>query len=170
MRMFLDTIIRSLNQAITDLSPAHVYVAGHSGGGCINSVWGACDARVERSVMMQGGMPEAFGPLYVATVDYEQAIFNPMYSRAWGDYGGIVTLGASFPNRRTIACGAGGDNTFCINPLASAPASKYTEYWDDRQSLLPPGCVLQHYLGPITQGHMPDPAECAVVMAFLAAP
>jgi hypothetical protein len=173
MRMFLDTPIRAITQATTDLSTSHVYAAGHSGGGCIASFLSSCDDRIEKMVLMHGGAPQGFGPQYTCSIsDWEQWLRGIMYEKCWGDFGGLALLGASTPGRKTLVTHSMGDNELYLSP-ASNNTLEMSNYYLSRSRILPVGCELQFYMGPtyygaVLQGHMPSVPEVTRIMQFLA--
>lgn len=170
-RLFQDSFVRFLNQAIEDIHPTAVVGAGESGGGQQLAVFAAMDNRISRVAICQGGMPFALGgasggggATYVVPTadDWEQCLLNDIYQIGpEGDIAGLV--GAAAGNGcRVLFCNGAHD----LNNFAVRDEWRWREYWRLRHNVVSEfGGSIECYLSP--DGHPISEAEAEAVATFL---
>ena len=121
-RMFTDQAIRATTQAIADVSPSKLILAGHSGGGNTSAMVAALDSRFVAYYCFEGGLSYALGAGLGSVTDYEQAITaNTIYGASTPtaqDVWGMFRIGAAVKGRRNGIASAISDEYF---PITNQP-------------------------------------------------
>lgn len=160
-RMFTEHIITFLTQAIADLAPTQVVMAGHSGGVDVTGSVGALDSRLNQIAVLQGPKPICAAPGYNGPTHWEMYVQSIFYSTvALGDIGSLLALAASWPGRYSFLADQVG-----AEDITDEQYRREKEYW----------CRFRETLGIAdkvtlwrqdTDEHNPNAAESAACFNF----
>ena len=173
-RMWTDEAIRSTTQAISDVAPTKVVLAGHSGGGVVVPWIASCVDRFDAFYQITGGLSIALGAPNGGYSDYEQAITgNPVYSTgapAAADVWRQFMIGAAISGRHSGLITAQNDEYW---PMTNTTV--YTEQSEQIQEFVAHSrATVSTYLdtttsGSLTPNHNMTPARVTWIIADMIA-
>ena len=119
-RMFTDQIARATNQAIAEINPQHLLLAGHSGGGSSGNFAAAVDNRYKCWYSCVPGRPYNMNPGPSNPIDWEAYLVNPIYTNTPTAYDiwGMLGIAAAVPGRRSAVVNTTGDE---FHPIDNIP-------------------------------------------------
>jgi hypothetical protein len=101
-RMFADQFQRATNQAISEVNPTSLLLAGHSGGASSGNICAALDNRYQCWYSCCMGLPYNIFKVPSNAIDWESYLLNDIYTNAPTPYDlwGMLMIGSAVPGRR----------------------------------------------------------------------
>jgi pimeloyl-ACP methyl ester carboxylesterase len=170
-QIYLNHIIKTLNQITASYGITRFSLVGHSGGANVAAMLAAMDSRLKNVQLLQGGWYQATNP----DTDVETWIYNPAVELAsfattpaihW-----MYTTAASMPHRMTVVHSSPTDPQYDFGEGAAAEFEHWKEWGTRVQEYFSnwASVTTRKKTGP---GHGPDPdqakfiEDCLLANAF----